>query len=280
MGYEPDGTAAVIGGIERINLTIDYIEAHLTEELSGTALAQIAGLSAYEFRRIFSFIVGVPVGEYVRRRRLTLAGEDIKAGRGSLQEIGPRYGYEIASSFGRAFREYHGVSPKEARCPDISLKSYARPAFDLVVRGGEELAYTLRPLPEMTIVGVRDVSPLADTVCCESVWHRFEATVPEQEGKPLYAAYQNGEEQVDCCVGYLATPYEGCAYMTVSPSLWACFDLPAGAEETVINALYSRVLYTWLPSSKFCLREAMPNVEIFLPDGGMTIMIPVKEKDV
>ncbi|MBQ8350535.1 MAG: AraC family transcriptional regulator [Clostridia bacterium] len=280
MGHEPDGAAAVMSGIEKINVVIDYIEAHLTEELAGTTLAHMAGLSVYEFRRIFSFIVGLPVGEYVRRRRLTLAGEDIKSGRGSLQEIGLRYGYEIASSFGRAFREYHGVSPKDARCSDISLKSYARPAFDLVVRGGEELSYTIRSLPRMAIVGVRALSPLTDTVCCESVWHRFEKTVPEREGEPLYAAYLNGEEQVDCCVGYLSdTAQEAENSMIVPPAQWVCFDLPEDAGEQEINALYSRILYTFLPSSSYCLQEAMPNLEIFPPNGGMTVMIPIKEKN-
>lgn len=69
-------------GIEKINAVIDYIEAHLCGDIQCTELARIAELSAYEFRRIFSFIVGVPVAEYIRTRRLSRAAEDIKLGTG------------------------------------------------------------------------------------------------------------------------------------------------------------------------------------------------------
>lgn len=280
MGHEPDGAAAVMSGLERINLVVDHIEAHLTEELTCVTLSRLAGLSAYEFRRIFSFIVGLPVGEYIRRRRLTCAGEDIKNDRGSLQEIGVRYGYEIASSFARAFRDYHGVTPKEARCPEIKLRSYMRPAFDLVVRGGEELTYTIRALPALQIEGVRGSSPLTDTVCCESIWQRFEEQAPSRENETLYAAYCNGEAQVDCCVGRAVEAVQSAENaMLIPPALWACFDLSAGADERAINTLYSRILYHWLPFGSYCLAPGLPNVECFAPDGDMTIMIPIKEKE-
>jgi hypothetical protein len=84
---------------------------------------------------------------------------------------------------------------------------------------------------------------------------------------------------VDCCVGYAveAVKDESNA-MLVPDALWACFALPAGADERVIDSLYSRILYNWLPFGSYSLAPGLPNIEIFLPNGEMTVMIPIKEK--
>ena len=93
----------MFNGINKMNEVLELIESNLTGEISVKELAKTAALSEYEFRRIFSFVVGVPVGEYVRLRRLSLAAQELSAGTGTVSETGSKYGYEVPSSFARAF---------------------------------------------------------------------------------------------------------------------------------------------------------------------------------
>ena len=272
-------------GIEKINAVVDYIETHLCDDIQCTELARIAELSAYEFRRIFSFIIGVPVAEYIRTRRLSRAAEDIKLGAGSLGEISERYGYDSASSFGRAFRDMFGVSPKKAAETDCYVAAVTKPSFDFTMRNMESIPYTIKPLPAFSITGVRGVSSLRDTVCCESVWRLYEAPGTARrlaalscDGK-VYAAYENHDGgDVLCRIG-VRTGVDAPEFVqtTVAAGLWVLFDAQNGLSEQQINDLYAKILFAWLPSGRTRYDGTRPNVEIFSDDGtdAFTIMIPV-----
>ena len=84
-------------GIDKINQVVEYIEANLTEQIDCATLAKIATLSEYEFRRIFSFVIGTPIAEYIRKRRLSVAAEELKAGGIGIADVGAKYGYDSAS---------------------------------------------------------------------------------------------------------------------------------------------------------------------------------------
>lgn len=273
-------------GIEKINAVIDYIEAHLCGDIQCTELARIAELSAYEFRRIFSFIVGVPVAEYIRTRRLSRAAEDIKLGAGSLAEISERYGYDSASSFGRAFRDAFGVSPKKAAQTDCYVAAFTKPSFDFTMRNMESIPYTIKRLPAFSILGVHGVSNLRDTVCCESVWQLYGAPgVADRlaalscDGK-VYAAYENHDDgDVLCRIGVRTDATDPAFSETeIAGGLWVLFEAKSGLTEAQINDLYAKILFSWLPSGRTRYDGARPNVEIFAQEDGtdaFTIMIPV-----
>lgn len=272
MGHEPTGTAAVsavFSGAEQLNRVIDEIEKHLTDTPDCATLARICALSEYEFRRVFSFFVGVSVAEYIRKRRLSLAAAELKAGEGDIAAVGQKYGYPIPSSFTRAFREQFGITPSEASDPTVRLSLYTRPGFEWCVRGGEEISYTLVREDAFSIEGVTGTSDLSDTVCCESVWRMWETE--EQTGGDIYAAYFNGESNVLCKIGHRVTGED------IPASLWAVFALPEGERE--VNDLYTDILCRFLPSSGYRRREGLPNLEIFPEDGGEgSIYIPIEEE--
>src|SRR5690606_1215002 len=93
---------------------MEYIERHLDQRIEGAELAQIAATSEYHMRRLFSALAGMPLSEYIRRRRLTVAGAEVLAGGRTLLDIAVRYGYGSVEAFARAFRAMHGVGPGEA----------------------------------------------------------------------------------------------------------------------------------------------------------------------
>jgi len=122
---------------------MDYIEEHLTDTVELTAIAACVPCSSHEFCRLFSFITGIPISEYIRRRRLTEAGREIQAG-AAILDTALRYGYESQAAFSRAFRNWHGVTPASARESETMLRPFPRLDFRLVLmdeKSGRDTAY-------------------------------------------------------------------------------------------------------------------------------------------
>ncbi len=130
--------------ISRLQKVIEYIELHLTDEQSVlrlNMLAKQALSSEYEFQKIFSIVTGITVSEYIRNRKLALAGEDIQLSDTSILDIGLKYGYETAESFTKAFTRFHGATPNAVRKNGASLKLYNKLSIQLQVEGGSSLDY-------------------------------------------------------------------------------------------------------------------------------------------
>ncbi|MFD3663112.1 GyrI-like domain-containing protein [Streptomyces sp. NPDC058659] len=142
--------------LERLNQALDHIEEHLRGDrgdLDAAELARIALTSEYHFRRLFSALAGMPLSEYVRRRRLTVAGAEVLAGERTLLEIAVRYGYGSGEAFARAFRAVHGVGPGEARRTGAALRSQPRMSFRLVVEGNSTMRYRVVEREDFRVVG-------------------------------------------------------------------------------------------------------------------------------
>lgn len=151
------------GVLERLNQTMDHIERHLDQPVDVAELARVAATSEYHLRRMFSALAGMPLSEYIRRRRLTVAGAEVLGGRGTLLEIATRYGYGSGEAFARAFRVVHGVSPGEARRTGSALVSQPRLTFRLTVEGSNSMRYRVTERPAFSVVGPRTRVPLVHT---------------------------------------------------------------------------------------------------------------------
>ena len=112
--------------ITGIQNAVDYIEEHLTEEIDYDIVAKQSFSSTYHFQRIFSILCGFTVGEYIRNRRLTLAGSELATTDIRVIDVAMKYGYESPDSFAKAFQKFHGVTPSSARMNGSNLKSFSR----------------------------------------------------------------------------------------------------------------------------------------------------------
>jgi len=110
--------------VERLNAVVDYVEKHITEPLDLNQLAGIAYYSLHDFQRMFTFIAEMSITEYIRKRRLTLAGLDLQNNNAKVIDAALKYGYESPVSFARAFQAFHGVKPREAKKPAVSLRIF------------------------------------------------------------------------------------------------------------------------------------------------------------
>lgn len=118
-----------------MNQALEYIENNLSVEIDYLAAAKFMNCSEWEFRRVFSFIAQISLSEYIRRRRLTMAASDIQNGE-KIIDIALRYGYQSQAAFSRAFRQLHGLAPSLARDKGVTLKSFPRLTFKLILMEG------------------------------------------------------------------------------------------------------------------------------------------------
>ena len=112
--------------ITGIQNAINYIEEHLTEEIAYDEVAKEAACSSFYFQRIFGILCGMTLGEYIRNRRFTLVGSELRATDDKVIDIALKYGYDSPESFTRAFSKFHGVTPSEAKKDGSKLKSFSR----------------------------------------------------------------------------------------------------------------------------------------------------------
>ena len=137
-----------ITGIQR---AIDYIEVHITEPLDYDEIARQALSSSYHFQRVFGILCGWTLGEYIRSRRLSLAGEELLSGDAKVIDVALKYGYDSPDSFARAFQKFHGVTPSQARSGGAALKSFSRLRIKISLEGGYSMNYRIESKPEMVL---------------------------------------------------------------------------------------------------------------------------------
>ncbi len=141
--------------ISAIQNSVDYIEDHITEKIDYEEVAAQGFSSVYHFQRVFSIVCGFTVGEYIRRRRLSLAGKDLASGHEKILDVALKYGYESPDSFAKAFRKFHGILPSAARENGNNLKSFSRLVLKISMEGGTIMDYRIEEKDEMILTGFR-----------------------------------------------------------------------------------------------------------------------------
>jgi len=140
--------------IEGIQNAIEYIENHITEDIDYEEVAKAACSSSFHFQRIFGITCGITLGEYIRRRRLTLAGVDLLSDNAKVTDVALRYGYGTPEGFSRAFIGFHGVKPSQVK-RGCSLNSFSRLSVKINLWGGNEMKYKIKEMPERVLVGFK-----------------------------------------------------------------------------------------------------------------------------
>lgn len=128
--------------ITGISKAIDYIEEHITEPTDYARAAKEACSSPFNFQRVFALLCGYTLGDYVRMRRLTLAGEELLSTDAKVIDVALKYGYDSPESFSRAFTRFHGVSPSAVR-KGAAIRSFSRICVKLILTGGSIMEYRI-----------------------------------------------------------------------------------------------------------------------------------------
>ncbi|MGN7454893.1 AraC family transcriptional regulator [Paenibacillus pasadenensis] len=262
----------------KMNDAVDCLESGLRSEVSYAEAARRAGCPAYHFQRMFSYLAGMTLADYVRRRRLTLAAADLQAEGGKVIDVALRYGYESPEAFARAFRQQHGLAPSEARRPGARLRAFPRLAFRFEAQGGSDMNYRMERLPAFRAIGMgasvptseafAEVPQLWQKAAAEGAFARF-LELGEPGGRPpgilgicAGGSWGQGErfDYILACVSRETAP-EGWRELSFPASQWAVFEA-AGPPEA-LQDVWSRFYREWVPSAGYEL-AALPAVEAYL----------------
>lgn len=163
----------------QLNKAINYIEENLTNQIDYQEVVKIACCSEYHFTRMFSFLAGITLSEYIRRRRLTLAALELSQSNIKIIDAALKYGYNSPDSFSRAFHSMHGVNPSEARVHGQSLKAFPRMSFQLTIKGGNEMNYRIENKESFHIVGIKKRVPIIFQGVNPEIASMYEGLTPE-----------------------------------------------------------------------------------------------------
>jgi AraC family transcriptional regulator len=287
--------------LKNMNGAIKFIEENLTNEIDFKEVARLAYCSEYHFKRMFSFLAGISLSEYIRRRRLTLAAFELKNNNIKVIDIAIKYGYSSPDSFARAFQHLHGITPSEARSNGHSLKAYPPMSFQLSIKGGSEMNYRIEEKEAFRIIGIKKRVPIIfNGVNPEiaSMWKSLdEKTINELknlsnvEPLGLLSASANFSEgrleekgELDHYIGAATTREcpDNLTQLNVDASTWAVFEAVGPFPETLQN-VWGRIYSEWFPSSHYEQREGPEilwneNKDITSPTFRSEIWIPVMKK--
>lgn len=260
------------------NEALDHLEHDLDGDIKLEELGRLAGCSAYHFQRMFSYLAGVPLNEYIRRRRMTRAAADLRNG-DKVLDVALRYGYDSPTAFNRAFQAVHGVAPSLAKQDGVMLKAFPRIRFKFVLKGDTEMEYQIVQKEAFRIVGFRTPIPMDQEESFQAVPRFWMETGPKLgQLVPLMDPQMHGVLGVCTChrdeanfyyiaVASDAPAGEGMCEWTVPASTWAVFS-GQGPAPAAIQELQKRVVSEWLPDSGYEWAQA-PDVEVYLTDPGV-----------
>lgn len=287
--------------IKRMNDALNYIEENLDNEIDLKEVARLALCSEYHFQRMFSFLAGISLSEYIRRRRLTLAAFEIKNSSIRIIDIAIKYGYKSPDSFTRAFQNLHGITPSEARVNGQSLKAYPRMTFQLSIRGGNEMNYRIEQKEAFSIVGIKKRVPIIFNGVNPEIADMWQSLNLEmiRELKELSNVHPFGmisasanfsegrmEErgELDHYIGVATTKEcpDNFARLEVPALTWAVFEAVGPFPDT-LQDVWGRIYSEWFPSSNYQISEGPEilwneNKDITSPNFKSEIWIPVIKK--
>ncbi|MBH0175521.1 AraC family transcriptional regulator [Fictibacillus sp. 23RED33] len=286
--------------LKSMNDALEYIEEHLQDEVDFREAARRAYCSEYHFKRMFSFLAGIPLSEYVRRRRLTLAAFELQHSDIKVIDVAVKYGYSSPDSFTKAFQQMHGITPSEARKNGQSLKAFPRMSFQLSVKGGSEMNYRIVEKEAFSIVGLKKRVPLVFEGVNPEIAAMWQSLTPELisvlkklsniEPSGLISASTNFSErttensELDHYIGAATTNEcpESMSQLKVEASTWAVFEAVGPFPETLQN-VWGRIYSEWFPSSSYEQTE-VPEIlwnadkDTSSPTFRSEIWVPVKKK--
>lgn len=251
--------------VDGLNRAMDYIEENLTGRIDVAEVARRAICSEYHLQRMFPYMTGMTLLEYIRRRRMSLAALDLASG-DKVIDVALRYGYGSPTSFARAFREVHGVTPSDAQRGTARLRQHPRLTFTMHVRGEEAMEYRIEEKPAMRVVGclLEGSWELEETQAkIVAFWeelmaegdgriHRVLSLMDGHEPQALLGVCGDGDEFSGYLVGVVSDvpAPEGMVAWNVPAATYAVFDCVGPASKAIGDTTH-RIMTEWLPSSGY-----------------------------
>lgn len=261
--------------LKKLSGAIDYIENNLDGQISYDKAARIACCSTFYFQRLFSYVSGISLSEYIRRRRMTQAGFELQRTDKKVIDIALKYGYTSPTSFNRAFQTVHNITPTAARNMGSTLNAYPAIRFSVQVTGENAMAYHLTEKNSMRMVGVRiplstgmednykTIPEFWKSVLCGNLFSEI-CNLSNQFSERILgvSVYENPKR----IFYYIAVVTDKPAppnmfEFEIPAATWAVFENNGCFKENV-QSIFSRFYTEWLPFSGFDY-AGLPDIEVY-----------------
>lgn len=285
--------------LAQMNEAMAYLEEHLTDEIDFAWMGRIAGCSEYHFRRMFSYLSGMSLGEYIRSRRMALAGMLLREGKRVI-DCATLLGYDSPDAFRKAFRELHGISPSEAKREGAALKAFPPVTFQLTIAGGSEMDYRTVHSGPFQVVGFKkritlqfegenlQMNSLSEQLTPERIAQLKALCDIDPQGilsvSANFAERTAQGTELDQFVGVATTKSapRGYAALPVGESDWAVFTV-VGPFPKAMQDAWARIYAEWLPSSEYQLTGGpellwYASPDLTKPDCRNEIWIPISKR--
>lgn len=279
--------------IERLNSAINYMEENMRDNIDFDKVAKIACCSTYHFQRMFAYMANIPLSEYIRRRRMSLAAVDLQNGNEKVIDVAVKYGYDSPTAFNRAFKNVHGIAPSQAKTEGVILKAFPPVSFMITIKGDTSMDYKIEKKETFRIIGIsepleKEIEKNFETV--PKMWEKavVDGTIQKlasmMQGNPMgLLGVSSCNEKEDwryfIAVANEETNDDSLEEYIVPASTWAIFS-GEGTNQS-IQELEKRIVTEWLPTSGYEYADA-PDIEVYIsPDPNNTkyeVWIPVEKK--
>ena len=275
--------------VRTINNAIEYMENHLTDDITLADIARNVHLSAFHFQRAFSLLTEMSPAEYLRKRRLSQAGADLTGGDTKVIDIAMKYGYDSPESFTKAFTRFHGVSPMQVR-KGSPVQFMNRFTVRISIDGGCIMEYRIEKWEAMDLlVHAKEFHAETSETEIPGFWDEYYAN-EEYRKIPGYlgvcAQEKTDSDEFRYGIGCRASDVEGIPegfeIIHLPEYTWAVFKC-VGPMPRAIQDMWGQIYREWLPVSDY---ELIPDYDIenYLPGDPSSrnyvseICIPVRKK--
>jgi AraC family transcriptional regulator len=292
---------------QRLTQALDYLEDNLDRPVDIDTAAGLANCSLFHFCRMFEVVIGVPPGEYVRRRRLSRAALDLAAGGDKVIDVALRWGYDSPEAFAKAFKRCFGITPSEARNAGTTLETWPPVRVAVILKGDQSMKYRIVEKPAFSVSGLSLRTTSTGGENNRAIPAFWDQTHASGQGAKLFRHcgpmgvlgvchdYQTADNSfayliaIETPAGGLAALPSGCVSATLPAATYAVFE-SKGAMPLAIQAVWKAAYNEWFPSSGY-EHAGTPDFEVYpaFPEGDKRgdpaspeciseVWIPIKKK--
>lgn len=286
-----------MNNLKRLNEAMDYIENNLDNEIDMKEVAKIALCSEFHFSKMFSYLAGMQLSEYVRKRRLTLASSDLMQGV-KVIDVATKYNYRSRDSFSRAFYKMHGILPSNISEGDVVIKSFPKLNFEINISGGNEMEYRIVEKEAFNLIGFKKNVVINHSGVNPEITEMYKDLTPEiiSDLKSLSNIEPTGMVSASCefvdrhldgvgtldhIIGVASTESSDKYTVTkIEANTWAVFT-SVGVFPEALQETWAKIYGQWFPSTNYAPTGGAEltwheSPDMTKPDFKSEIWIPVK----
>ncbi len=262
--------------LTQLNKAMEYIEENITDEKALSSVSNVTMYSSYHFQRIFNYIADMPLSEYIRRRKMSLAAMELQESNVKIIDLAVKYGYDSADSFTRAFVKQHGITPTLARKSCVNYQIYPPLTFQIQIRGVQKMNWRIEEREAFEVFGIERFFKNDESDKIPEFWDETREDgsriklVEQASGYGPMAIcghiedYENEFPYIICCEVREGCNTDGFKVVQVPKATWAVFRAEGMKDHSncQIPELFKRAYREWLPSSGYNKAPA-PDMEIY-----------------